>query len=586
MRRTKIVCTLGPSTNTLEKIEELIREGMNVARLNMSHGDYPEHKKRIDWVKEVRAKLGVPVALMLDTKGPEIRLGSFKNHQIQLIEGQQFTLTIREVEGDETQVSVSHKGLVDDVSVGVKILLDDGLVGLEVQEIKGTDILCRVLNGGSVGDHKGVNVPGAHISLPAVTEKDVADIRFGVEMDVDYIAASFVRRASDVMEIRKILEDAGNTSIQIISKIENQQGVSNVDEILRVSDGLMVARGDLGVEIPNEEVPVLQKVLIRRCNAAGKPVITATQMLDSMIRNPRPTRAETGDVANAVLDGTDAVMLSGETAAGKYPIEALKTMAKIAGRVERALTMVPRETVKCEKRDTFSVTNAVSHACYSIAMDLRAAAIITPTRSGSTARRVSKYRPMPCQLIATTNDEHVYHQLALIWGVHPFLTQLWPDIDEMIDYSVKAASERSLVKNGDVVVITAGVPVGVSGTTNLLKVHVVGDVLVRGRGVGNKTAFGRVCVVRNEEDAKKKFLAGDVLVTPMTDNSLLPYIKKASAIVVQGGDLLSHAAVVGLALDIPVILDAENACSVLKDGIHITIDPSTGFIYNGETKTA
>ncbi len=463
IKKTKIVCTLGPVSENEETLRELIKNGLNVCRLNFSHGSHEEHKGRMDLVKKLREELNMPTAILLDTKGPEIRTGKFDAPEVLLEEGQTFTITMKDVMGNKERCTVSYKGLANDVKAGDTILIDDGLVGLTVKEVNGDDIVCEVQNSGIVKNHKGVNVPGVKVNLPAITEKDRSDIEFGIEQGIDFIAASFVRKVSDVLAIREILEENNATHIKIISKIENQEGVDNLDEIIEVSDGIMVARGDLGVEIPTEEIPVVQKLMIKKCNEAGKPVITATQMLDSMIRNPRPTRAEVTDVANAIYDGTDAIMLSGETAAGKYPVEAVKTMATIAKRAEE--TMRNRRT-KINKSK--NVTDAISYATCTTAMDLDARAILSSTASGHTARMVSKFRP-DCPIIATTSDESVRRQLSLTWGVLPVMRNKSANTDQVIVNSIEAAKTAEYVNENDIVVITAGG----SETTNLIKVETV-----------------------------------------------------------------------------------------------------------------
>ena len=469
-KRTKIVCTLGPASDKEEILRELVKSGLNVCRFNFSHGSHDEHKERMDIVKKVREDLGQPVAILLDTKGPEIRTGNFSEPEVLLEEGKKFTITMKDVVGNKEICTVSYKGLAKDVVPGDTILIDDGLVGLRVDEVNGDDIVCTVENSGIVKNHKGVNVPGVKINLPALTDKDIRDIEFGISEGIDYIAASFVRKASDVLAIREVLEKNNATHIQIISKIENQEGIDNIDAILEVSDGIMVARGDLGVEIPTPEIPIAQKMMIKKCNQLGKPVITATQMLDSMMRNPRPTRAEVTDVANAIYDGTDAIMLSGETAAGKYPIEAVKTMATIAKRTEESLKY--NELLKKKKLEEITVTNAISYATCTTSADLNAKAIITFTTSGHTARMVSKFRPQ-CPIIATTEDEGVMRRLALVWGVYPIKTSHVGSTDDVFASSIASAKEKNYLENDDLVVITAGVPYGISGTTNLIKVHTI-----------------------------------------------------------------------------------------------------------------
>ncbi|WP_073344146.1 pyruvate kinase [Caldanaerobius fijiensis] len=470
MRKTKIICTIGPASSDPEIFRLLLGYGLNVARLNFSHGTHEEHGKVIDMIKSVREMESAAVGIMLDTKGPEIRTGKVQGGSVELAEGQEFILTTDEILGNNEICSITYQGLPQDVKRGDAILIDDGLIALKVLDVSGNKIKCFVENGGILGDNKGVNVPGVKVNLPAITEKDISDIIFGIEKGVDFIAASFIRKASDVREIRELLRANGGSHIKIISKIETREGVENIDEIIEVSDGIMVARGDLGVEIAAEEVPIVQKSIIKKCNEAGKIVITATQMLDSMIRNPRPTRAEVTDVANAIFDGTDAIMLSGETAAGKYPIESLKMMARIAARTEDAIDY---EKLLREKRCYHStVTDAISHATCTTAQDLGATAVITATKSGLTARMVSKYRPN-APIIAVTYDPVVMRQLSLVWGVYPVITKAVSSTDEMIEEAVKTALASGFVKEGDVVVITAGVPVDQSGTTNLIKVHVV-----------------------------------------------------------------------------------------------------------------
>jgi pyruvate kinase len=468
MRKTKIVCTIGPSSESLENTKKLIMAGMNVARLNFSHGDFEEHGRRIKNIREASRELNKTVAILLDTKGPEIRTGKLAVEPIELVQDEYITLTTEEILGDKDRISITYKDLPSDVQPGSTILIDDGLIGLTVVEVEGTEIKCRIVNGGTIKSKKGVNVPGVAISLPGITEKDANDIVFGIEQGIDFIAASFVRKASDVKEIRELLAKHNAEHIQIISKIENQQGVDNLDEILEASDGLMVARGDLGVEIPAEEVPLVQKRMIEKCNVAGKPVITATQMLDSMQRNPRPTRAEASDVANAIFDGTDAIMLSGETAAGKYPVESVLTMSRIAEKAESALNY--REIfLKQRIAQETTITEAISQSVAISALDLNAKAIISSTESGHTARMVSKYRP-EAPIIAVTTQERTLRRLALTWGVTPVPGKTATSTDEMFENSLKGGLQSGLVKPGDLVVITAGVPLGQSGSTNLVKV--------------------------------------------------------------------------------------------------------------------
>ena len=576
MRMTKMVCTLGPAVDDEQILEELILGGMNVARLNFSHGTHDDHQIRIDRLKKVREKLGVPVALLLDTKGPEIRLGKFEKGSVILKEGETFTLVNDTILGTEEKATVSHKELYKSVTVGTRVLINDGLVALEVIKVDGKDIQCRVQNGGVISNNKGVNIPETDTHLPAITAQDVEDIKFGIKNEFDFIACSFVRKASNIAEIRQILRKFGGEELKIISKIENREGVNNFDEILKISDGIMVARGDLGVEIPTEEVPIVQKMIIEKCYLKGKPVITATQMLESMINNPRPTRAESSDVANAVYDGTSAIMLSGESAAGKYPVEAVKTMARIAQKAEQAIDYSKKmSTISFNTMG--SITNAISYATCATAMQLKASAIISVTRSGNTANMISRFRPS-CPIIAPTDDARVQRQLNLSWGVIPCLVRELTTIEEMFEVGVQKALELNQVKNGDIVVITAGAPAGVSGTTNLLKVQTVGNILVKGTGIGKGKITGQVCVAKSLEDVDHNFNSGDILVVAESNNDLIPYIKEASALIVEDPDINNHAVTVGLALDIPIIIGASNALNILKNGTIVTMDSNNGFV--------
>jgi pyruvate kinase len=577
MRKTKIVCTIGPASESLEMMKKLIEAGMNVARLNFSHGDFEEHGNRIKNIRQASKELGKTVAILLDTKGPEIRIGKLQEEPIELVENEYLTLTTEEILGDKDRIHVTYKNLPNDVKVGSTILIDDGLIGLTVVDIQGTEIKCRIVNGGQIKGRKGVNVPGVKISLPGITDKDAADIVFGIEQGIDFIAASFVRKASDVLEIRELLEKHNASHIQIISKIENQEGVDNLDEILEVSDGLMVARGDLGVEIPAEEVPLVQKRMIEKCNLVGKPVITATQMLDSMQRNPRPTRAEASDVANAIFDGTDAIMLSGETAAGKYPVESVRTMARIAERTEAALNY--REIFhRLSNAQEISVTEAISQAVAKSALDLNANAIITATESGYTARMVSKYRPK-APIIAVTPNEDVMRRMALNWGVLPVKGEHVPSTDIMFEMAVDSALKTKVVQPGDLVVITAGVPVGRSGTTNLIKIHHIGEIVAKGQGIGNKIATGKVVLAHSPEEAVEKTQPGTVLVCPGTDKDYMPAFEKAAAVITETGGITSHAAIVGLSLGKPVIVGVDQALNLLQEGSEVTVYAELGIIF-------
>ncbi|QKS72036.1 pyruvate kinase [Paenalkalicoccus suaedae] len=579
MRKTKIVCTIGPASESKEKLTKLIDAGMNVSRLNFSHGDFEEHGARIKSIREAAKEANKSVAILLDTKGPEIRTQTLEGGVAELEKGQKLRVSMTEVVGNNEVISITYPGLVKDVEVGSKLLLDDGLIELLVTEVRDEELITEVLNSGTLKNKKGVNVPNVSVNLPGITEKDANDILFGIEQDVDFIAASFVRRASDVLEIRELLEKNQAAHIQIIPKIENQEGVDNIDEILEVSDGLMVARGDLGVEIPAEEVPLVQKMLIKKCNRLGKPVITATQMLDSMQRNPRPTRAEASDVANAIFDGTDAIMLSGETAAGTYPVESVNTMANIAVRAESALK---HEEIlrRISKESEHTITEAISQSVAHTALNLEASAILTATQSGHTAKMISKYRP-EATIVAVTSDERVSRSLSLVWGVDAHVGKAVDTTDEMLQLSVDEATKTGLVKNGDLVVITAGVPVGETGTTNLMKIHVVGEVLASGQGIGRKVTKGNVVIAKTAEEAIRKTQTGDILVTTMTDRDMMEAFEKASAVITEQGGLTSHAAVVGLNLGIPVVVGVENATNLLNDGELITVDGTQGKIYKG-----
>lgn len=582
MRRSKIVCTIGPATDDVAMIKKLLLAGMNVARLNFSHGTHAEHERRARAVRQAAAETGINVAIMLDTKGPEIRLGYFKEEPVFLEENATVTLTTETILGDRERIPVTYTGLPADVKEGDAILIADGLIELKVLSTTPTEVLCRVINGGKLTSQKGINLPGVEVNLPAVTEKDIADITFGIKQGFDFIAASFVRRASDVLAIRRVLEEAG-ADIDIISKIESRQAVNNLDEIIRVSNGIMVARGDLGVEIPVEEVPLVQKGIIEKCNLLGKPVVTATQMLDSMINNPRPTRAEASDVANAIFDGTDAVMLSGETAAGKYPLEAVETMARIAERAEAALHY---EGMLAKKRSAISqrtVTDAISYATCASAQDLGAAAIITTTESGHTAKMVAKYRPK-APVIAVTPHAGVMRKLALTWGVKPLKAAPKESTDEMMAEAVEASLQAGFIKGGDLIIFTAGVPARVQGTTNLLRVHTVADILARGVGIGREAVTGLVRVAVNAQEAVEKVRPGDVLVTKATDSAYIPAIKKAGAVITEAGGLTSHAAIVCLEFGIPVVVNVETATSILPDGELVTIDGRRGLIYKGAAR--
>ena len=577
MRKTKIICTLGPSTDKGDVLRDLIANGMNVARFNFSHGSYEEHGGRLAKLKALREELGKPVAALLDTKGPEIRLKEFKNGVEMLEAGQTFTLTTREVEGTKEICSVTYKDLPQDVQPGGTIMLDDGLIMLHIEQVTDTDIICTVLNSGKIKTKKGVNVPGVHLSMPYLSQKDREDIIFGVQNGFDFIAASFVRTAQDVYDIRNLLNEY-DSNIRIIAKIENREGVNNIDSILSAADAVMVARGDLGVEIDFTELPGIQKDIIDRSFSFGKPIVTATQMLDSMMVNPRPTRAEISDVANAIYDGTSAIMLSGETAAGDYPVEALKTMSAIAERTENE----EHDRAQRHAEIQISVSDATAHAACLTAKDVNAAAIVTVSESGNTARLLSKYRPKQ-PIIACVMDEQVQRQLSLSWGITSLLMGPAHSTDELIEMSTALAEKNGYLHNGELAVVTAGVPVGVSGTTNMIKIHMVGNCLATGVGVGRgKTdlvsASGKACVCRTLEEVKAKFRPGMVLVVPSTTNEMLGYVRDAAALVVEEPGLNSHAAIVGNSLLKPTIVGAAGACSHIRDGLDIAVDCAHGSV--------
>lgn len=580
LKKTKIVCTIGPASESLEILRAIIKDGMDVARLNFSHGDYAEHAARIENIRKAADAENKTVGILLDLQGPEIRTAKFKDGLAELVRDESVYITMKDVLGTNERFTVSYKGLINDVEKGTTISLDDGLIELSVVDIdyENEEIKTVITNGGVIKDRKGVNVPSAQVNLPSITDKDKADIKFGIEQKVDFIAASFVRHPKDVFAIKKILEENHGENLQIISKIENQEGVDNFSKILDASYGIMVARGDLGVEIPPEDVPLVQKRLIQECNNVGKPVITATQMLDSMQWDPRPTRAEASDVANAILDGTDAIMLSGETAAGDFPIESVQTMNRIALKTESGLdhAMILKQR---SQKTSMTITDAISQSVTHTAANLEVSAIITPTQSGHSARMVAKYRPT-APIIAVTFDEHINKRLTLVWGIYPIQGEEAETTDELLDTAINKGLETKIIQRGCKVIITAGVPVGVSGTTNLMKVHVIGNVIARGQGVGRHFAYGDVVLAKNAKEANEKMKLGDILVTKATDKDMLPAIELASGIVTEEGGLTSHAAIVGLNLGIPVIVGVESL-DVFKDGEDITIDGGTGNIHQG-----
>lgn len=580
MRKTKIVCTIGPASESEEMLEKLMNAGMNVARLNFSHGSHEEHKARIDTIRKVAKRLNKTIGLLLDTKGPEIRTHNMKDGLIVLEKGKEVIVSMNEVEGTPEKFSVTYENLINDVNIGSYILLDDGLVELQVKEInkdKG-EVKCDILNTGELKNKKGVNLPGVKVNLPGITDKDADDIRFGIKENVDFIAASFVRRPSDVLDIRQILEEE-KAEITIFPKIENQEGIDNIEEILEVSDGLMVARGDMGVEIPPESVPMVQKDLIRKCNKLGKPVITATQMLDSMQRNPRATRAEASDVANAIYDGTDAVMLSGETAAGQYPEEAVKTMRNIAVSAEAAQDYKKLLSDRTKLVET-SLVNAIGVSVAHTALNLNVKAIVAATESGSTARTISKYRPHS-DIIAVTPSEKTARQCAIVWGVNPVVKEGRKTTDALLNNAVATAVETGRVSNGDLIIITAGVPTGEKGTTNMMKIHLVGDEIAKGQGVGRGSVVGHAIVADSTSDLEGKDLSDKVIITNSVDETLVPYVEKAIGLITEENGITSPSAIIGLEKGIPTVVGVEQATKEIKNDMLVTLDASQGKVFEG-----
>ncbi|AZA21764.1 MAG: pyruvate kinase [Lactobacillus helveticus] len=585
MKKTKIVSTLGPASNDIETITALAKAGANVFRFNFSHGNHQEHLARMKMVRQVEKDTGILLGIDLDTKGAEIRTTEQEGGKFTINTGDMIRVSMDDTKkGNKDMIHVTYEGLYDDTHVGGHVLIDDGLVDLLIKEKDDAkrELVCEAQNTGVIGSKKGVNAPGVEIRLPGITEKDTDDIKFGLQYGINFITASFARKAQDILDIRKLCEEAGADYVKIFPKIESQEGIDNADEILQVSDGLMVARGDMGVEIPFMEVPFVQKSLIRKANALGKPVITATQMLDSMQENPRPTRAEVSDVANAVLDGTDATMLSGESANGLYPVKAVKAMAEIDERTEKQ--MLKRNTLALQRFEAYkgsNVTEAIGESVVRTAQELGVKTIITATNSGYTARMISKYRPN-ADIIALTFDEKIQHSLGIVWGVQPLLTEKPKSTDDMFEVAAKVAKEKGFVKDGDLVIIVAGVPVGDSGTTNLMKLQIIGNKLVQGLGVGNGSVIGKAVVANSAEEANSKVKEGDILVAKTTDPDYNPAIKKASGLVVEASGLTSHAAVIGLSLGIPVVVGTTNATEKISDGSTITVDARRGAIYQGE----
>lgn len=580
MKKTKIVCTIGPSSDSYEVLKALVNEGMNVTRLNFSHGTHPEHKKRIDTIKKLRDDLDEPIAIMLDTKGPEIRIKTFKDGMIRIEQGQDFTLTSEDVEGDGTRVSVTYKDIAKDLKANDRVLIDDGLVEFTVISVDENNVYMKAVNSGELSDRKGVNLPSVKVNLPTLTEKDIEDLIFGIENDVDFIAASFIRSAKDVLEIRKILESNGGDDIKIISKIENLEGVQNIDEIIDVSDGIMVARGDMGVELDEEDIPLVQKDIIRKCNLKGKFVITATQMLDSMIRNPRPTRAEVTDVANSILDGSSAIMLSGETAAGNYPVKSCEMMRKIAVKIEDSLDYKILVDSTNDEHE-INITNSIAKATREAALDLDAKVIIAATTSGLTARNISKFKPKS-PIIAATTNEKVRRQLAIEWGVYPIRATLASSIDDLFYESINILKNIKFVKEGELVILTAGMPLGKAGSTNIMMVKTVGKLLCKGMGIGKHKISARACVAKNAKELEESFSDGDIIVTIGVYKDMLPYIQKSSGIVTVEGGLTSQGAIVGINYHLATVVGVGEAMNSIKTGDIISIDATTGEIYEGK----
>lgn len=586
MRKTKIICTIGPTSESEETIRELIKAGMNVSRHNFSHGDHATHRMKIERVRAAADELGKTVAILLDTKGPEIRTHDFKDAPVALTEGEYVDIhTQEEVLGDAKHFSLTYDKLAEDVTIGSKILVDDGLIALEVAKIDPETrvITCKILNSGTISNHKGINLPGIKTQLPALTEKDLEDLKFGVEMGVDIIAASFIRKAEDVLAIRRVLRNLGGEDIFLMSKIENQEGVDNVEEIVKYSDGIMVARGDMGVEIPLEQVPIIQKKIIEMCNNVGKPVVTATQMLESMVRFPRPTRAEVSDVANAIFDGSDCIMLSGETANGKYPVDAVKTMVKIACEAE-ARMKYEKIVSKMLLTHASSVPTAISMASVTTAYELGASAIITATVSGSTAKNVSRFRP-ECPILAITPNKDVSRKLSLYWGVYPIVADLYESTDEMIDSTADIAKKHGFVHDGELVVITAGLPINFVGSTNMIKVHLIGDVLLQGKRthITSQVVSGVVRKVTSSKMAEDHGQRGEILVVNSLSDDYMDIIHRFSGVIVETNQVTPGISVEAMKHDIPVIAEAINAMAVLTEGTLVTIDGKRSLVINGRT---
>lgn len=583
LRKSKIVCTIGPATDSEEMIGKLFDAGMNVSRHNFSHGDHESHRATMEKVRKVAKEKKINYAILLDTKGPEIRARDFKGGKVLLKEGTQVTVVGGEdFLGDETRFAVTYKDLAKVMEPGKHILINDGLVDLEVTSIEGNEVKTIVRNTGEVSNRKSSNLPGVKTNLPALTEQDKKDLAFGVEFGIDLVAASFIRKASDVLELRGVLHELGGSDIHVYSKIENEEGVENIDEIIKYSDGIMVARGDMGVEIPLEQVPVIQKMIIAKCNAAGKPVITATQMLDSMIRNPRPTRAEVSDVANAIMDGSDAIMLSGETASGEWPVEAVETMADIALATEGQINY-NNLLSNLLKNQTNTVQSAISASVCATANKLEAKAIITGTQSGSTARNIAKFRPK-ATIVALTPVESVARKLACTFGVYPVISEPFASTDELIEQTTQVAREQGFVEDGDLVVISAGIPVNYRGSTNMMKIHIIGDVLLEGKGLEqvHKQVSGIATIVRSPLEAENRVDAGSILVVHELTEAYLAPLHEAAGVVVEAGEISPEVSVAILKLEIPIVYGAKDATTRIKDGSMITVDGKGGIVTSGK----
>lgn len=576
MRKTKIVCTIGPACDSQEQLEKLVNAGMNVARLNMSHADHEYHARTINNIRMVSEALDLPIGILMDLQGPKIRIGDMKAPAM-LQPGDKFTITTRKVPGDNREVNVPFTELPLSVKAEQSLLIDDGLIELKIESISGTDIFTRVVRGGELKPKKGINLPQSTVKIPSITEKDIRDLEFGIVHQVDMVALSFVRNPDDVLDLRRMIEDR-DASMPIVAKIEKHEAVKNIDRIIDVVDGIMVARGDLGIEIPMAEVPIVQKMLISKCNNKGIPVITATQMLDSMIRNPIPTRAEATDVANAVFDGTDALMLSGETAFGEYPVKSVETMARIARYTEES-TYYKHAIAAKMPHPSLSITDAVAYGTVESAKNLKAQAIITATQTGFSARKVSKYRPQ-LPVLAVTGDEKVINQLTLSWAVVPIKIGAPRDLEELISMSVESCIRHGYLRNGDLVVITAGILTGIPGGTNIMKVHLVAKEMAKGLGIGKGIVKGHVTVVKNSEDFRN-IKSGDIAVVKEVNVDYIDDVKRARAILAEETGLTSYSAILGREMDIPVVVGVRNATKTFTDGMKITVDIVRGMIYEG-----